>query len=139
MAGIHSVVRAGLRERLVALAGVPPVAWEGYEYTPLVGVTYFRERLVPQSSELTSLGRFGRLKHEGVWFVDVYTQAGKGPSLADDWVDKVLTQFAPGTIITKGSTLIRFNRGLGGPVILSPQWLMRSCTINWFTESTNTV
>jgi hypothetical protein len=138
MAGVDSLVRAMLREKLLTLTSVPPVAWEGYEYTPVVGTTYFRETLNLQDQRVTSLGRYARLKHEGVWMLDIYTPGNKGLALADDWADKVKTHFAPGTVLTKSGTTLRFSRAFAGPALTSPQWTMRPCMIDWFTESTNT-
>ena len=110
MPGVHSYIRASIREKLQTLAGLPPVAWEGYPYEPVIGTTYFRETLNFQDSQLTSLGRFGRLKHEGVWMVDVYTPGGKGTALADDWADKLTTLFAAGVTMTKTGTTVRITR-----------------------------
>jgi hypothetical protein len=139
MPGVHSYIRAAIREKLQTLAGLPPVAWEGYPYEPVIGTTYFRETLNFQDSQLTSLGRFGRLKHEGVWMVDVYTPGGKGTALADDWADKLTTLFAAGVTMTKTGTTVRITRAFAGPAQHPVNWVMRPCMIDWFTESTNPV
>lgn len=139
MAGVHSNIRAALREKLNTLASVPPIALEGYPYEPTTGTTYFRETLVFQDSRLTSLGAFGRLKHEGVWMVDIYTPAGKGTALADDWADKLTTLFAAGVNMTKSGTTVRVTRAFAGPAQHPVNWVMRPCMIDWFAESTNPV
>lgn len=139
MASVESNVRAAIRQRLKTLTGLPPVAWEGYPYEPTVGVTHLRERLVFQDTTLTSLGAFGRLKHEGVWMLDVYTPGGKGVAEADDWVDEIKTLFAAGVSFSKDGTTVRITRAFAGAAQYPVNWTMRPCMIDWFTESTNPV
>jgi hypothetical protein len=71
--------------------------------------------------------------------LDIYTPGNKGLALADDWAAKIKTHFAPGTVLTKSGTTLRFSRAFAGSAIVSPQWTLRPCMIDWFTESTNTV
>lgn len=139
MAGVDSSVRAGLRVKLETMASLPPVAWDGYEYNPIIGTTYFRERVVTQDRRPTSLGAFCRIAIEGVWMVDIYTPARKGLALSDDWSHKLMTLFPPGLTLSRDGLLIRISRSHADGAVIDGDWVLRPCMIDWNTETTNTI
>ena len=57
----HGDIRAGLRQRLALLSGLPAVDYEGRPYTPTVGTPWLSEQFMPVQSVVSATGLGGTM------------------------------------------------------------------------------
>src|SRR4051794_9540680 len=92
---VHGDVHAALKAQLATWLAAPLIATENRVFTPVTNEPYLRERLAPQDSTLGSLGPHGRIRHSGVWFVDVFAPPLIGVTVADDLADQLFVLYPP--------------------------------------------
>lgn len=101
-------ISAALDTQLNAMAGLPPVAWENREYTPVVGTLYLRptnlQGVTIASSQSDAKGQDVTI---GVYQIDVFAEADKGKNEAVVMADTIADQFKMDTELTYNSRLVR--------------------------------
>ena len=99
-------VSAALDQQLNAMAGLPDVAWDNFEYEPALGVSYLRPTLIPGDTLPDTIGANGEDLSIGIYQIDIFTEAGEGKNAGMVLADLIGDQFKHGTQMTyNGSTV----------------------------------
>lgn len=136
---IHGDVHAALITRLLTWTAVPSVARENRGFTKVTDEPYLRERLAPQDSALGTLGPHGRIRHSGMWFVDVFTAPGLGITQADDLADAIIALFQPTLVLTYTGRVVCIERTYRSAGQSNADWYMVPVAIAWYTDTVNTI
>ena len=155
MAGADQIlprVRTALRTRLVGLPWVvaagtaPVVAWEGVVWPPpdapdWARKPYLREQLKPNVHQTFGLGAAKPVRTSGLYLVDVFLPqaAAESLGLGDDITGQVLVRFAADTILVQDGTAVTVRKVYPSPPVLSPPWVQRPVTVEWFADAINAV
>lgn len=107
----HDVIRKGIRALISAVPGIPSaIAWENRDFTPVVGVPWIRETLLP--GEQTKVA-FDVLQETGLMQFDLFYPVSKGTEAAEGLVDLIIDQFKPDTGISASARTLRASRASG--------------------------
>ena len=93
-------ISAALDQQLNAMAGLPDVAWDNFEYEPALGVSYLRPTLIPGDTLPDTIGANGEDLSIGIYQIDIFTEAGEGKNAGMVLADLIGDQFKHGTQIT---------------------------------------
>ena len=94
---VFSPVRADLRQRLLSVPGVPTVAWEGRVFTPVPGLRWIAERLVPVMNRTATLGSNGYSRLWLMYDLLLYSPpASASLSEDEDLIDAIMYQYPIG-------------------------------------------
>lgn len=137
-AQIRANMRAALRQALLAVSAVPPVAWEGKKYTPVAGQHYVRETLRVVSYQQRALGRGGTIRHDFTANFTLVYPSGKGTADIEAMEGALIEAFAPGTSLVYGgqSGLITRAEPYGG-LQTNNDWIQTTVVVS-FTAYTAT-
>lgn len=136
---LHGDVRSALRQQLKTLSGLPSVEWEDRPFEPVVGTSYFREKLIPGNSGLKSIGPNGRIQHDGVWLLDVFVPSGKGSKEADDYAEAIMLAFAPGRELVYNGQLVRIRQAYRSSGRPEADWYQVPVTVVWWADTVNLI
>lgn len=139
---VHATVRTALRNRLKTANNFPGnanVDWEGHPYNSSLPQPWWRERLVPGSSLLTSLGPFGRVRHNGTYLVDIFTPSGKGGRNADVFAGNVIGVFPFNLDLVQDGLTVTIDRAYRTKASVGPDWIQVPVTVIWHTTTINTI
>jgi hypothetical protein len=64
-------VRGELRRILLTVSGVPDIAYEGREFTPVSSVAWAREMIVKGTAATATLGRDGLIEERAIYAIDL--------------------------------------------------------------------
>lgn len=92
-----------LDAHLAALGDGTPIAWSNIDYKPTLGVTFYRPRYIPVSTNQSSLGASGKDLTLGIYQIDVVSPVGSGRS---QLMDAVADHFSRGTVLVQGTTTV---------------------------------
>lgn len=142
----NTKIRAGLRQRLSEVAGIPIAKYwakQNRDFTkPDQTVTWLREAFVPQTNEAASVGVPGEIRlirHNGVFSIDLFFPLNGGTNEADALCDAIITKFAPGSSYLYSGQVIRIKSAYAGPAQPQEQlWYFRPVTIVWQADNTTT-
>lgn len=136
---VHGDVHAALKARLETWTGHPELARENRAFATVVGVTYLREKFIPQDSSLGTIGPNGRIRHSGMWLLDVFAAPLVGVTEADGLVGALLDLFPPALVLSyngRSITIEKTFRSGGQP---SAEWYQVPVSIAWYTDTMNTI
>lgn len=134
-----SDVRRMLRGRLETLA-TSNIAWEGEVFQPPDPKAYWvRETLKLQETGLATLGPTARLLSHGLYMIDCFTPLLDGTAASDEAVADILTVFPPALRLSDAGRIVRLLAVSRGGAMPSAEWLMVPVTIQWQTDSINTI
>ena len=139
---VHSTVRTALRNTLKTATGFPGnsnVDWEGKTFNATVPTPWWREGMNPGMSKKQSLGPFGRIRHNGVYLIDVYVPAGRGGRNADVAAGSAMEVFPPDLMIVFGGLTVTIDRVYRSKAMVSPDWIQVPVTAEWHTYTINTI
>lgn len=140
-ANVLEHARAALRTRLLTTPGLPAAAqraWENYDFTPTVGVPWVRDALSGGAAELRSVGPRGRVRHEGLYFLDFFHPGDKGMKPSDALVDElVTTTFYPGLQVGYAGLFVTVRRVTRQLPLHEPGWVQVPITVAWYAHSVN--
>ena len=124
-------MRAALRQALLAVSGLPPVAWEGKKYTPVAGQQYLRETLRAVSYQQRALGRGGTIRHDFTANLTLVYPSGRGTAEVEAMEGVLLDAFAPGTSLAYGgqSGLVTRAEPYGG-LQTSNDWIQTTVVVS---------
>lgn len=134
-------VRQLLRSRLLSTPGLPAiVAWENRKQDPPAGgrTGWVREALKPQDSARITLGPGAWLKHQGVYFLDVYNPSLYGTKSGDELAGALMDWFGPGRQFTGTVVRVTILRASQAPMIQQQGWWHIPVTVTWTAYSVNT-
>ncbi len=100
MASIHNDIRAALETHISNTANLPSIAYENVAFEPTTGTSFIQVRYMPTSTRPAVRGLNPQLRYQGVFYVIVSTPEGNGPSIADDYANKVINAFQATTDIS---------------------------------------
>jgi hypothetical protein len=89
-------------------AGCPKMrAWENTRFTPLVGIPYVSEELLPGGMNILTMGTRATLEAKPIYVVRWHGLPGDGIAAVKKAVDKLLEHFPPGLAIAFGTDVAR--------------------------------
>jgi len=88
-------IRKVLENKLVGIAGIPDIVHENFRYDPDQGTPHIRATLIPVARRPATRGPLPRIRTQGLFSLLVCTPEGEGSGSTQDYVDLVLTEFAP--------------------------------------------
>ena len=109
----QQLIRAALDTHLAAMPDVPPIAWEGEDYTPVAGTTYAKVDLLPRTPGNPTLTE--QLQDNGgIYQIGLYFPRGTETGTMDALAGAVQSHFAASTSLTTGIIGVRIE---GTPAI----------------------
>lgn len=96
---VHDNVRAGLRQTLVAVAGIPPLAqraWENRTFTPVQDAEWIRDTLIWQLTNQASLGALALMRTRFTYLIDNFMLPDRGSREGLQRVGALLSAFNSG-------------------------------------------
>jgi hypothetical protein len=132
-------IREALETEIANVTGIPASsqrAWENAQFEPTPGTTWVRMTLQPTEQRPAVRGGSPQLRYQGLFLVDVFTEVDQGPSEADELADNIRAQYSVGTILTAGSTTVRFEYAERGQGTTDPPWYMVPVEIAWYSYQT---
>ena len=100
-------ISAALDGRLNTMTGLPDVAWENYNYTPVAGTLYLRPTNLPGSTDQATLGTAGTDLTTGIYQVDVFAEASKGKNAGLVMADNIANHFKRGTVLAYNGRTVK--------------------------------
>lgn len=105
-------IRGDLRRILLAVPGVPDLAWEGRDFTPVAGVAWINERIDKGGARTATLGYAGMQEERAIYALDLNWPRKSSFAEGEDLADAIRCAFRPGREIAstgadyaKGSVL----------------------------------
>lgn len=137
VATFHANMRAAVRERLVSLAGMPVVAWEGRAFQPVKGTPYISESVRAVSSTVRALGVGGNIAHTVTASFRLHYPAGKGTQAIDATAGALLAHFRPGTVLaySADSAVVQQAERTGNEI--EPDWINATVIITFIGHTVN--
>lgn len=129
----HPHLRAGVRQRLLTLSGLPAVAWQGETYRPVVGTPYITEAFVPVASQT----RAGYQVHTDLATFTLHYPIGAGTLPIETMAGQLLTHFKPGTKIEYTSAAAIVDEAERGPAQQGEDWIDLTVTISLLGSTEN--
>lgn len=112
-------ISAALDSRLNTMVGLPPVAWENKDYTPVLGTLYLRPTnlqggtpAITAAQDITT----------GIYQVDVFAESGQGKNAAVVMADTIAAHFKTDTELTYNGRLVRVRQVNRGTAFNSNGW-----------------
>jgi hypothetical protein len=129
-------IHLALRTQLATASGLPTVALENRDYTPVAGTPYVEEDFVPASRSVRTLLPGGTVETMGLYVVKWYGVAKSGIDAITTGVDAILAVFLPGTSLATsdgGTVRIRTNPApyCGQILPLDGGWAVCTITVPW--------
>lgn len=134
---VHPEIRAAVRTRLQALAGLPAVSWEGREYRPIKGTPFIAESMTPVSSVVRALGLGGTIAHTITANFTLHFPAGKGTANVEALAGALLEHYRPGTTLAYGTSAGMVQQAERMPLIQEPDWLTCAVIVTIVAHTSN--
>lgn len=106
MAVIYKDIREALEANLSDISGIPTIIWENTNVEPESGKEYIDVSFAPTVREPAVRGLHPQQYYRGIFAVNCYTPADKGPGAADDLADKVIEEFEATSDLTANGKII---------------------------------
>lgn len=98
-ATFHKNIRAGIRQKLLTLSGLPKVSWEAKSFIVVKGTPFISESFRPISSVVRATGVGGTIAHTITANFVLYYPSDTGTTTIDATAGSLLQLFRPGTSI----------------------------------------
>lgn len=139
----HRDVRRALRDRMKQATSYPGqlrVDWEGdTNFEATADTEWWRERLVPASSQRNGIGPSTRVTHRGTYLLDVFRPAGKGSKALDLSVGSLLEVFKPGQELVHNERVVTIVTAYRSRPLVTGHWLQAPVVVEWYTQSYITI
>lgn len=89
-------IRGDLRRILLAVPGVPDIAFEGRDFTPAAGVAFIRERIDKGGARTATLGNLGMQEERAIYAIDLNRPRTASFAEGEDLADAIRCAFRPG-------------------------------------------
>ena len=128
-------IAKALRDYLIALPSMPPIATEGAKFSPTIGQPWLAEFCLggeqhsPSTSETTSIIR-------GVYQIDVNTPSGGGKWSSLRYADAILLYFSllKANPLTVNGVRIHVTNSGRSPIVVEGDWLKVSISIYYLAR-----
>ena len=137
VATFHANMRAAVRQRLTALANLPPVAWEGRAFSPVKGVAFISEAFSPVSSVVSALGSGGAIAHRSLATFTLHYPPNAGSSAIDTMAGALLAHYPPGLSLTYAGQVSVVQQAERRGLSQEPDWTNVSVIITMVGHTTN--
>lgn len=146
MADVISRTRKGLRTILEGIVATAAIAWQGRSFTPPTnGDLWYRETLLPGTSSVETLGPQGRIRHTGIYQIDVFAPilkqpGGDGTTRLDAAVAALSAAFTPNRVVVEDGQTITLRASFERRD-LPPDgsWLRALVRVGWYADTVNSV
>lgn len=137
---IYNNIRAALESHLSTTPDLPDIAYENVSFEPQTGTSFLKVAFVPVSRKPAVRGPYPQQRYDGVFRVFCYTPEGKGPAVADDIADKVITAFDASNDISftdgSGTTIVTINYAERDNGFVDSPWYYCAVNIGWYIYGT---
>lgn len=123
---------AALDGHLASLFDVPPIAWPNVIFTPPDGI-WIRPNNLTTDTEQPATGQAAKVRHAGIYQVDVFAPRGTGLGDAENLADDIAAHFKPRTVIGD----IRIRAVSRGAALTEPNWTQLPINISWYAFTEN--
>ena len=128
-------VRGDLRRILLALPGVPDVAFEGRAFTPTTGVSFISERIEKGGARTVTLGGHGQQEERAIYALDLNIPRVSSFADGEDLADAIRCAFRPGREIASVLSDYAMGRVIASSVrtpIMFADWTQFPIRIEFF-------
>jgi len=133
MSAAEKDINTALSVRLAELqtAGVPPVAWENAEYTPVEGTLYLRESFLPNIKDAVGVAHTSADDYEGLYQVSVMDGRGDRRFDAQEQARLISLHFPRGAEYTYNGVTVKITGTRLASAITEDGWYQIPVTISW--------
>lgn len=133
MSAAEKDINTALSVRLAELqtAGVPPVAWENAEYTPVEGTLYLRESFLPNIKDAVGVAHTSADDYEGLYQVSVMDGRGDRRFDAQEQARLISLHFPRGAEYTYNGVTVKITGTRLASAITGDGWYQIPVTISW--------
>ena len=133
MSAAEKDINTALSVRLAELqtAGVPPVAWENAEYTPVEGTLYLRESFLPNIKDAVGVAHTSADDYEGLYQVSVMAGRGDRRFAAQEQARLISLHFPRGAEYTYNGVTVKITGTRLASAITEDGWYQIPVTISW--------
>jgi len=133
MSAAEKDINTALSVRLAELqtAGVPPIAWENAEYTPVEGTLYLRESFLPNIKDAVGVAHTSADDYEGLYQVSVMDGRGDRRFDAQEQARLISLHFPRGAEYTYNGVTVKITGTRLASAITEDGWYQIPVTISW--------
>ena len=133
MSAAEKDINTALSVRLAELqtAGVPPIAWENAEYTPVEGTLYLRESFLPNIKDAVGVAHTSADDYEGLYQVSVMDGRGDRRFDAQEQARLISLHFPRGAEYTYNGVTVKITGTRLASAITEDGWFQIPVTISW--------
>ena len=133
MSAAEKDINTALSVRLAELqtAGVPPIAWENAEYTPVEGTLYLRESFLPNIKDAVGVAHTSADDYEGLYQVSVMDGRGDRRFDAQEQARLISLHFPRGAEYTYNGVTVKITGTRLASAITGDGWYQIPVTISW--------
>ena len=133
MSAAEKDINTALSVRLAELqtAGVPPIAYENAEYTPVEGTLYLRESFLPNIKDAVGVAHTSADDYEGLYQVSVMDGRGDRRFDAQEQARLISLHFPRGAEYTYNGVMVKITGTRLASAITEDGWYQIPVTISW--------
>ncbi len=133
MSAAEKDINTALSVRLAEIqtAGVPPIAYENAEYTPVEGTLYLRESFLPNIKDAVGVAHTSADDYEGLYQVSVMAGRGDRRFDAQEQARLISLHFPRGAEYTFNSIKVKITSARVSQGITDEGWYSVPVTIEW--------
>lgn len=135
-ATVYGDLQSACRARLMALSGVPAVAWEGVPFTAPNGANWIREKFSAVDAVTRGVGTGAIVEHIALLVLDLFTPAGHGVKPMHDLAGAVLAHYPVGLPLVYGATAGAVITASRGANYQQESWLRGVITVRVSARTT---
>ena len=126
-------INTALSVRLAEIqtAGVPPIAYENAEYTPVEGTLYLRESFLPNIKDAVGVAHTSADDYEGLYQVSVMDGRGDRRFDAQEQARLISLHFPRGAEYTYNGVTVKITGTRLASAITEDGWYQIPVTISW--------
>lgn len=136
-ATFHKDLRSAVRDRLQSLTGVPSIAWEGREFTPVKGEPYVTESIIPVSSDVMATGLGGYIAHTVTANFTLHYPVNSGTVALESLAGALMQHFRPGTVLSYGDAAVTVQQVERVGLTQEPDWLNGTVIVTMIGHTIN--
>ena len=133
MSAAEKDINTALSVRLAEIqtAGVPPIAYENAEYTPVEGTLYLREAFLPNIKDAVGVAHTSADDYEGLYQVSVMDGRGDRRFDAQEQARLISLHFPRGAEYTYNGVTVKITGTRLASAITEDGWYQVPVTISW--------
>ena len=133
MSAAEKDINTALSVRLAEIqtAGVPPIAYENAEYTPVEGTLYLRESFLPNIKDAVGVAHTSADDYEGLYQVSVMDGRGDRRFDAQEQARLISLHFPRGAEYSYNGVTVKITGTRLASAITEDGWYQIPVTISW--------